>query len=43
MVAILLLVGKGHEPTEIVAKMLDVGTFGNKPQYDLANEACLPL
>lgn len=38
MVAILILVGKGHEPPEIVRRMLEVETFGNKPQYDLADE-----
>ena len=38
MVAILMLVGKGLEPPNIVQRMLDVDSFGNKPQYDLAHE-----
>ena len=38
MVAILILVGRGHESPAIVRQMLDVDSFGSKPQYDLANE-----
>lgn len=38
MVAVLILVGKGHEDAEIVQRMLDVETFGNKPQYNFADE-----
>lgn len=38
MVAILNLVGKGHESPEIVKQMLHIETFGNKPQYNLADE-----
>ena len=38
MVAILILVGKGQEDAEIVQRMLDIDTFGNKPQYNFADE-----
>lgn len=38
MVAILTLVGKRQEAPDIVGRMLDVANFGNKPQYDLADE-----
>lgn len=43
MVAILILVGQGHETPDIVKRMLDVDHFGNKPQYNLADEVSLAL
>ncbi len=38
MVAVIMLVGKGDEDPEIVQRMLNVDAFGNKPQYNLADE-----
>ena len=43
MVAILILVGKGLEDFSIVQQMLDTDTFGNKPQYNLADDVRLLL
>ena len=41
MVAVLILVGKGHEDASIVSRMLDIDMFGNKPQYNLADDVRL--
>eukprot|EP00048_Salpingoeca_helianthica_P000379 m.41177 g.41177 ORF g.41177 m.41177 type:complete len:424 (+) comp10458_c0_seq1:43-1314(+) len=41
MVAILFLVGAGHEQPEIIPRLLDVVAHPRKPQYGLASE--LPL
>ncbi|ODQ54698.1 tRNA pseudouridine synthase [Saitoella complicata NRRL Y-17804] len=41
MVAILLLVGQGHEKATIVRDLLDVEKFPTKPVYDMASD--LPL
>ncbi|UYV67257.1 PUS3 [Cordylochernes scorpioides] len=41
IVAILMLVGQGREPPQIVAELLDIEKFPRKPQYSMAAE--LPL
>ena len=38
MVAVLLMVGKQQEHHSIVAQLLDVDTWGCKPQYKMADE-----
>lgn len=38
MVAILCLIGQRNEQPEIIKKMLDVESFGDKPQYNMAAE-----
>lgn len=38
MVAVLHLVGRRLEQPEIVRKLLDVGSWGDKPQYNMAAE-----
>lgn len=39
MVAVLCLIGEGLESPEVVRQLLDVETFGDKPQYTMADEA----
>ncbi len=41
MAAVLLMVGRRHEPPEIVQQLLDVKRRPCKPQYNMANEVRL--
>ncbi|KAG2446693.1 hypothetical protein HYH02_008259 [Chlamydomonas schloesseri] len=43
MAAILLMVGRGQEPPEVVARLLDVEACPRKPQYSMAPEEPLLL
>lgn len=43
MVAVLFLIGEGHEEAGIIDEMLDVARNPRKPQYKMAREAALVL
>ncbi|KAK3232665.1 hypothetical protein CYMTET_56994 [Cymbomonas tetramitiformis] len=43
MMAVLLMVGKGQEPLEILGELADLAEFPRKPQYHLASEEPLVL
>ncbi|KAG2435225.1 hypothetical protein HXX76_007307 [Chlamydomonas incerta] len=43
MAAILLMVGRGQEPPDVVARLLDVAACPRKPQYSMAPEEPLLL